>query len=1195
MPLKVDNRNGDFDVELNQNDYFTKHPEMIMGKATGNGSMNPHKQYTEGEYTVEPDEDVALSTQLNKAVAKMPHDIVTNAPRQAMTKRVYGQTGAAIREGTRTIGEDGKIYVQHGNVSESANLTATEEAKVKDMLAIRDAAKKVVDIQVHDQPESVLTPALENLRSKYKAYVLANGTLTSAANADLMDRDPDAPFLKALENNSVFSIGRKDLTEEQTRLTKVIKGTLPVEESDIDKIQMPIFKKRIIHGLGDKPINSYADAESVVNNEVGSLDYDLMAEKLGKSREDVIAHLAAQKLIYKNPMTGEWEPADKYLTGDVRTKLKQAEAAAAARSKDFKGNYDDLKVVQPADIPAGQIAVHMGAPWIPESDVNDFVVDLMDVDKNEKQKHGYSHYNDPEKVMKYVQYVSETGKWHVAGKSDFGGNSTNMTETYGTDKMPAHEIIGAILNGKLVEVKKWDGDYNEKGEKIMVRDDEGTVAAQEKAKLIQTKFLEWIWSDPDRTDRLARSYNDKFNNYRPRTFDGKHLDLPGISEKWHKQMLSHQKDAVWRVVQDRTALLAHEVGFGKTAVMVTSGMELRRMGLSRKNLYVVPKATHGQFRDDFLDIYPTAKILFPEDDDFTPAKRPEFISRAVTGDWDAVIISDSQFEKIPVRPETELKFQQEELDNLKASVEASGDDKTTQKQLEKKVKNTEVKILKLQDKLKEKSDKAVYFEDLGVDQMYVDEADAYKNLKFATTMGRVKGLPNSEADRAWDMYTKTRTLQEDKHAGVVFATGTPIANTIAEMYTMMRYLQEPMLEEKGLQHFDAWAKTFGETTESLEQTPTGAYKVTQRFSKFGNAPELSNIWQQTADIRVADEVPEMVAQRPRIVDEQGKSRRIVVPTPGDKALADYMAELSERADQLKGKPEKGGDNMLKISSDARKASLDMRLVKANAPINPKGKVTVACTKITDIYKETTPDKGTQLVFLDLGTPKAQEKEPEHDANGVLIETDDDTKEETALLKDVYAGIKAQLIANGIPEKDIAFIHDAKNQVQRKVLYAKVNSGEIRVLIGSTGKMGAGVNVQERAAALHHLDAPWRPRDIEQREGRVIRQGNKVYGPIKDENGKVIDPGKGVRIYTYVTEKSFDAFMWQAIEAKSKAIKSIMRRAVPPRSIEDVDSFTVKQRARPRQSHPVTPMCLNRYHLKTPWHVTLCLKRLIPTR
>ena len=758
--------------------------------------------------------------------------------------------------------------------------------------------------------------------------------------------------------------------------------------------------------------------------------------------------------------------------------------------------------------------------------------------------------------MKYVQYVSETGKWHVAGKSDFGGNSTNMTETYGTDKMPAHEIIGAILNGKLVEVKKWDGDYNEKGEKIMVRDDEGTVAAQEKAKLIQTKFLEWIWSDPDRTDRLARSYNDKFNNYRPRTFDGKHLDLPGISEKWHKQMLSHQKDAVWRVVQDRTALLAHEVGFGKTAVMVTSGMELRRMGLSRKNLYVVPKATHGQFRDDFLDIYPTAKILFPEDDDFTPAKRPEFISRAVTGDWDAVIISDSQFEKIPVRPETELKFQQEELDNLKASVEASGDDKTTQKQLEKKVKNTEVKILKLQDKLKEKSDKAVYFEDLGVDQMYVDEADAYKNLKFATSMGRVKGLPNSEADRAWDMYTKTRTLQEDKHAGVVFATGTPIANTIAEMYTMMRYLQEPMLEEKGLQHFDAWAKTFGETTESLEQTPTGAYKVTQRFSKFGNAPELSNIWQQTADIRVADEVPEMVAQRPRIVDEQGKSRRIVVPTPGDKALADYMAELSERADQLKGKPEKGGDNMLKISSDARKASLDMRLVKANAPINPKGKVTVACTKITDIYKETTPDKGTQLVFLDLGTPKAQEKEPEHDANGVLIETDDDTKEETALLKDVYAGIKAQLIANGIPEKDIAFIHDAKNQVQRKVLYAKVNSGEIRVLIGSTGKMGAGVNVQERAAALHHLDAPWRPRDIEQREGRVIRQGNKVYGPIKDENGKIIDTGKGVRIYTYVTEKSFDAFMWQAIEAKSKAIKSIMRRAVPPRSIEDVDSFTL---------------------------------------
>ena len=1156
VDLHVDSHyNEGFDVKLNQNDYFTKHPEMIMGKPSGNGSMRPH-QYNDGEYTVEPNDKVALSTQLNNAVAKIPHDIVVDAPRRELVRHVHTPVGATIHENTRVIGDDGNVYVKQNGALISANLTATEEAKVKAMLKIRDAAKKVVDIQVHDQPESELKASQESLNTQYKEFVKTYGPLTANKNADLIDKDPDSPFLKALENSKILTKNKKDLTPEETRMVKVLNGALPVEDADLDAIQMPIFKKRIIHGLGDKPINSYADAESVVKNEVGSLDFDLMAEKLGKTRDDVIEHLAAQKLIYKDPMTGEWEPADRYLTGDVRTKLKQAEAAAEARPKEFKVNADDLKAVQPADIPAGEIAVRMGAPWIPAGDIDDFVVETLNTDRYEKQKRGYGHWNDPDVVKNYVQYNEITGEWTVAGKNDYGGNTTAMVETYGTERMPANRILEAILNGKLIEVK--DKKTDPDGKEVSVRNDTETVAAQEKAKLLQSKFQDWIWKDQDRTGRLAKSYNDKFNNYRPRTFDGKHLELPGISEKWNKWLMSHQKDAVWRVIQDRTALLAHEVGFGKTAVMVTSGMELRRMGLSRKNLYVVPKATHGQFRDDFLDIYPTAKILFPTEEDFTPDKRPEFMSRAITGDWDAIIMSDSQFAKLPIRPETEKRFTAEQIDELKEALAGTAkEDKTTQKQLENAIKKAEVRIETLNAKIADKADKTVYFEDLGVDQLYVDEADAYKNLKFATHMGRVKGLPNSESQRAWDMFTKTRTLQENKHNGVVFATGTPIANTIAEMYTMMRYLQSPMLEEKGLQHFDAWAKTFGETTESLEQTPQGTYKMTQRFSKFGNAPELSNIWQMTADVRVADEVPEMVAARPRIVDEQGKAKRIVIATPADQALLDYMQTLVERADKLKGKPEKGGDNMLKISGDARKASLDMRLVSPMAPVNPDGKVAVACKKITDIYKETGKDKGTQLVFLDIGTPKAKEKEPEFDKDGNIInEESDETVEEAALLKDVYKSIKQRLVANGVAEKDIAFIHDAKNQDQRRSLYAKVNSGEIRVLIGSTGKMGAGVNVQERAAALHHLDAPWRPRDIEQREGRVIRQGNKVYGPIRDENSKIIDPGKGVRIYSYVTERSFDAFMWQAIEAKSKAIKSIMRRFVPPRSIEDVDSFTL---------------------------------------
>jgi len=443
---------------------------------------------------------------------------------------------------------------------------------------------------------------------------------------------------------------------------------------------------------------------------------------------------------------------------------------------------------------------------------------------------------------------------------------------------------------------------------------------------------------------------------------------------------------------------------------------------------------------------------------------------------------------------------------------------------------------------------------MGIDQIYVDEADNFKNLHFATKMGRIKGLPNSESDRAWDMYEKIRCLQDrDKKAGIVFATGTPIANTIAEMYTMMRYLQEPMLEEKGMQHFDAWAKTFGQSTESIEQTPTGLYRMTQRFARFNNAPELSNMWQGVADIRVADEVLEMTRVRPRIVDENGKSKRMVISVEPDQALVDYMKLLAERADNLKNvTPEE--DNMLRISSDARKASLDMHLVNAEAPENPNSKVGACVDKVIQIYKETTPDKGTQMIFLDMGTPKAKDKIDEGDQPAEDIE--EDTKEEAQLLTDVYSKIKKQLVAGGVPAEQIAFVHDANTDQKKRTMQARINSGDIRVIIGSTAKLGTGTNIQQRAAALHHLDAPWRPRDIEQREGRIVRQGNVVYGPKIDAEGNVIDPGKGVRIYTYVTERSFDAYMWQAIEAKSKAIKAIMRRSAPPRSVEDVDSFTM---------------------------------------
>jgi N12 class adenine-specific DNA methylase/ppGpp synthetase/RelA/SpoT-type nucleotidyltranferase len=1147
-------------AKVSVNKYFMDHPENVLGVQSAEGTMN--KRYGGAEYTVSAPA-VPLANLLERSVQRVPANIITNAPRREPTQVRW--SGNMYHENAHVV-KDNIVYVQHGENLIPANFTTAEDDRVKRMLSIRDAAKNVVNIMVRNGSNAELEPAQKQLDSLYKEYVLANGALTADKNSGLLSKDPDAPFLRALEDNHVFRILKNEIKQADARLIKVLRGSLPVDTTDLPKIQTGIFTKRVIHGYTEKPVTDYADAESVVKNETGRLDIALMAKKLSKTDNEVIAGLIEKKLIFKNPENNAWEPAEEYLTGDVRGKLKIARAAANGRPQEYDRNVDALQTVQPDEIPAADIGVRMGAPWIPGTDINQFVRELLDAGEhyNRRSYWDTEAKNKVQAMMQYFRYNEITGEWQLAYKPEATENK--LKEEFGTQRMPAHQIIERILNGKLVDVKD---TVTENGKEVSVRNDKETIAAQEKASEIQRKFQDWIWNDAERTERLAKEYNDKFNNFRPRIFDGQHQALPGIAEKWAKTLHSHSKDAIWRILQDRTALLAHEVGFGKTAVMVTSGMELRRLGLAQKPLYVVPKATHEQFRDQFLDIYPYANVLYPEKDDFSAEKRKEFVSRAITGDHDAIILSYEQFEKIPVRPETEAKFLQREMDDLQDAIMQEIAENTdpnkkptqTQKEIAKVLDRAKVRMQELNAKIGDRSDKTVYFDDLGVDQLYVDEADSFKNLHFVTRMGRVKGLPNGKAQRAWDMYTKTRFIQEDKNNGVVFATGTPIANTIAEMYTMMRYLQEPMLEKRGLQHFDAWAKTFGETTESLEQTPTGKYKMTQRFSNFQNAPELSRMWQQVADIRVADEVPAMVAQRPRIVDENGKQRRSVIPVPPDKALLDYMETLAVRAEHLKGKPEKGGDNMLKISGDARKAALDMRIVNAAAPYNPSGKISVASSKIAEIYNDpfNKANKGTQLVFLDMGTPKAKpDDEQVAPANPDALPEDDneETTEELSLLKDVYSNVKKQLVANGVPENEIAFIHDAKTQKQRTALFAKVNSGDIRVIIGSTGKMGAGVNIQDRACALHHLDAPWRPRDIEQREGRVIRAGNKVYGPKKDENGNITDPGKGVKVYTYVTERSFDEFMWQAIEKKAKSIKAIMRRQAPPRSIEDVDSFTM---------------------------------------
>ena len=902
---------------------------------------------------------------------------------------------------------------------------------------------------------------------------------------------------------------------------------------------MPIFDQRVVGGLGEPSATTPRDALAVTLNEKGGLDFERMGQLLGKEPDEVRKALADEGAIFKNPVGG-WEESDKYLTGAVRQKLVSASLAAQANPA-FKPNVVALGKVQPEDLTPSQIDVSLGAPWVPPEDINLFVAHLVDAFPTGSRRGRGQFFN----------YVPQTGVWLPEAAVE--GNRAKMNSVWGTQRMAAPQIIERMLNSKPVEVNDKDSDGKS------FRNATETVAAQEKAVLIQDEFQRWLWDDPERAARLSRHYNDTFNNLRPRVFNGAHQTFPGMNPKWVKQLHSHQKDAIWRVVQDGTSLLAHEVGFGKTAVMVGAGMELRRLGLARKNVFVVPKATHSQFRKQFQDIYPYAKVLFPEQSDFSPENRAELMSRIATGDWDAVIISDTQFRRIPVRPETEQAFIKGEMNDLHAAMaaedEVSGGRSRTHKELQKALMRMEEGMKESQARGAAVTDNTIFFEDLGIDQMFVDEADMFKNLRFTTRMGRIKGLPNTDSQRATDMFLKVRYLQKQGNGrGVVFATGTPIANTVAEGYTMMRYLQQPMLEERGIQNFDAWARTFGGTTEALEQTPTGAYRVTQRFAKFNNLPELSNMWQTTADIRVASEVEEITKRVPRLINERGQSGRTLTTAPPSDALKRYMEGLAVRADNLKN-VDPTEDNMLKIANDARMASLDMRLVEPNASFDPEGKLALATQKVADIYRETNNLKGTQLVFLDIGTPKAVDKPPEEGV-GSPTTADLEIDGEVAVLRNVYGDMRNRLVAAGIPDKEIAFIHDAKTNAAKTRLFKQVNRGNVRVLLGSTGKMGVGVNVQKRAAALHHLDAPWRPRDIEQREGRIVRQGNKVYGPTIDEAGEVLHPGRGVRIYNYVTQGSFDAYMWQAIEVKAKAIKSLMRRNVIARSIEDVDSLTI---------------------------------------
>ena len=1116
------------DAPVNQ--YFLDNPDKVLGQHSGEGSM-----YGSAEYTVNstPDKPVGRTlakenTEIGRAGSIAPVAMATEEPPpkpKAAQPTRYEIVDGEVRSGGK-----------------KAELSAKDSGRVRALVGMRDNVRRLVEQESKGTDNKVVEASRESLREAYDDYVdQYDEAINTPANRKLMGGDADDHLLFALEHYD--------------------KETECWQPSDI-------MRKRVVGAVPVQKASSAADAMSVVMNETGNVDFARMGKMLGRSGTEVREELANDGLIFRSPDGEKWIPRAEYLSGNVRDKLKTARVAAET-DKSYEKHVKALEEAQPIPVTAEDIATPLGAPWIPADVVNDWV---------EEHLRPHTSYRNPG-AREYFRYVPEgesfigqdaggknkrvgstgTGGWRLAHK--INASEAIMKNQWGTAQMSAKDILLKTLQGAPLQVREKDAS----GKSVI--DQAGTIAAQEKAAAIQKSFEEWVWQNPDRRERLEEVYNDTHNANVPRVYDGSHQTFPGMSLEWQNQMHPHQRDAIYRGVNDGTVLLAHEVGFGKTATMVATAKERKRLGLANKPVFVVPKATHEQFVGQFMELYPGAKILAPDASDFTAGKRQDFLSRIATGDWDGVVLSSEQFEKIPISPETEAKWisqQKQELAGALLDFDAdSTESKRTQKQMQTKLENYETRLKELADKMGDRSDDTQYFETLGIDQIYVDEADRYKNLPYVTNMGSgrggVKGMQQSESQRAWDMYMKIRYMQEKQgqkpdgsfaKGGVVFATGTPVANTIAETWTMMRYLQPDELKRRGLESFDAWAKTYGKITSGIEQTAAGKYRPVQRFSQFVNLPELGTLFQNVADIRVASEVPEMMAARPHLVDRKGENKRETVVSPPHEALQSYMEELVERADQL-GKVPPEEDNMLKISSDARKASLDVRMVEPSAPYNPYGKVPMAAQNIAEIYQQEEENKGTQLVFLDLGTPKAKEAKDDDASAG----DESLTKEETDVLTNVYGTLRKELVAKGVSEDDVAFIHDYKTPAAREDLFDMVRRGDVRVLVGSTEKIGVGVNVQDRAAAAHHIDVPWRPRDVEQREGRIIRQGNEVYGPVIDKETKArLAPGPGVKLFQYVQEGSFDGFMWQAVETKARAIKSLMKRQQTSRGMDDIDPF-----------------------------------------
>jgi len=1047
---------------VTMNSYFVSHPEMILGKmkmeSTRFGMDSVCKAYP----------DMPLAGLLHEAMQRINGEI----PEQEdeIDRISDGQDKSIpadpnVRNFSFAL-VDGRVYFRENNAMTPAKASMTAENRIKGLLEIRDCVRKLIQYQTEDYPEEMIQTEQKNLNRSYDAFTKKYGLINSRGN-----------YLAFAADESYFLLCSLEVLDDEGKF----------------KRKADMFSKRTIKPHREVTfVETASEALALSIGEKARVDLPYMARLTCRSEEEIIKDL--QGVIFKVPSSepARYVTADEYLSGNVREKLKIAEIAAKA-DPELAVNVAALEKVIPKDLPASEISVRLGTTWIPQEDIQQFMVELLT-----PSSHAMGRLQ--------VRYTPHSGDWFIENKSSDVGN-VKADSTYGTKRASAYRIMEDTLN--LRDTRIFDYVYDEHHNKKAVLNHKETTAAQAKQEVIKQAFGDWIWKDPERRNRLVRYYNDTFNSIRPREYDGSHITFGGISPEI--KLRPHQVNAIAHILYGGNTLLAHKVGAGKTFEMVAAAQESRRLGLCQKSMFVVPNHLVGQWASEYLRLYPSANILVTTKRDFETGNRKKFCGRIATGAYDAVIIGHSQFEKIPISEERQREQLMRQLDDIERGiddVQASHGEQFTVKQLMKTRKAIKAKLDKLNDT--KRKDSVINFEELGIDRLFIDESHFYKNLYLYTKMRNVGGIAQTEAQKSSDLFMKCRYLDEITGSrGVIFATGTPISNSMVEMYSVQRYLQYDTLVRNGLQHFDSWASTFGETVTALELSPEGtSYRAKTRFAKFYNLPELMQMFREVADIQTADMLKLPV---PKVNYHNIKTKPSDIQTK-------MVAELAKRAEKIRArlvKPQT--DNMLKVTNDGRQLALDQRLIDPMLPDDPNSKVNACVDNMYRIWEEHADTKAAQLLFCDLSTPKN---------DGTF---------------NVYDDMREKLIQRGIPAEQVRFIHEASTDAQKKELFAKVRSGEVRVLFGSTQKMGAGTNVQDRLIAIHNLDCPWKPSCLEQRQGRIERQGNMF---------------PEVEVYRYVTEQTFDAYLYQLVEGKQKFISQIMTSKSPVRSAEDVDEVAL---------------------------------------